>query len=338
DGFHATVRAVTETLATTDHPHGSHINLLPGFVSPADLRYLKEICATWSPHPPVVAPGGSPGLEGSSGAPAPAGAGPIPAVLLPDYSDTLDGGQWDTYQEIPIGGTPVSALKTMGQAKATIEFGLTIAPRHSAADFLEQKHGIPAYHLGLPIGVRQTDLFLAALEKITGTPPPAWLAGERGRLLDAYVDGHKHCFGQRAIVYGEEDLVVGIAAFLAEVGILPVLLGSGGESGRFAEAAHAAVPNLAADTVIKEGVDFVQLSQLSADLHPDLVIGSSKGYPLARDLRIPLVRTGFPIHDRLGGQRVLHLGYRGAMSLLDRITDAILMRKQETSDVGYAYL
>jgi nitrogenase molybdenum-iron protein NifN len=48
--------------------------------------------------------------------------------------------------------------------------------------------------------------------------------------------------------------------------------------------------------------------------------------------------VGFPIHDRFGGQRILHLGYRGAQSLLDRIVNAVIARKQETSDVGYSYI
>ncbi len=42
------------------------------------------------------------------------------------------------------------------------------------------------------------------------------------------------------------------------------------------------------------------------------MIGSSKGYPMARKLGKPLVRVGFPIHDRIGPNRILHLGYRGA--------------------------
>ena len=42
--------------------------------------------------------------------------------------------------------------------------------------------------------------------------------------------------------------------------------------------------------------------------------------------------------DRIGGQRVLHLGYRGAQELYDRIVNALLEVKQETSPIGYAYL
>ena len=49
------------------------------------------------------------------------------------------------------------------------------------------------------------------------------------------------------------------------------------------------------------------------------MIGASKGYQIARQLGVPLLRVGFPIHDRFGGQRLLHLGYRGTQELYDRI-------------------
>ena len=75
------------------------------------------------------------------------------------------------------------------------------------------------------------------------------------------------------------------------------------------------------------------------ELSPDLVIGNSKGYRvLARDLNVPLIRVGFPIHDRFGAQRVQHLGYAGAQILFDRIVNAVIDRKQTDSDIGYGYI
>ena len=41
-------------------------------------------------------------------------------------------------------------------------------------------------------------------------------------------------------------------------------------------------------------------------------------------MNIPLIRFGFPVHDRVGAQRILTLGYKGAMRMLDRITNTIL--------------
>jgi nitrogenase molybdenum-iron protein NifN len=73
-------------------------------------------------------------------------------------------------------------------------------------------------------------------------------------------------------------------------------------------------------------------------LKPDFLIGSNKGYSIARRLNVPLVRVGFPIHDRIGGQRVLHLGYRGAQEMFDRIVNALLETRQQSSPIGYSYL
>jgi nitrogenase molybdenum-iron protein NifN len=95
---------------------------------------------------------------------------------------------------------------------------------------------------------------------------------------------------------------------------------------------------LPAETLVKEGFDFAEIAEAAPGLQPDFLIGSSKGYSIARKLNVPLIRVGFPIHDRIGGQRVLHLGYRGALELYDRIVNALMEVKQATSPVGYSYL
>lgn len=309
DGFWAAVHAVATTMAESSSP-GKHINLLPGMVSPADLRYLKEICDDFG----------------------------LPAVVLPDYSDTLDGAAWEEYQTISPGGTEVAALRSMGSAVASVEFGSTRDSADKTAAMLEARFGVKALEFPLPIGVRASDAFFAALEEESGRPMPPRHAAERGRLIDAYVDAHKYLFGRRAVLYGEEDLVVSLAAFLAELGMVPALCASGGQSGRMEDAILEAAPSLAGRISVREGVDFDEIASAAEQLSPELLIGSSKGYSLARRLRVPLVRVGFPIHDRFGGQRLLHVGYRGAQSLLDRIVNVLLERKQDESTVGFSYL
>jgi len=53
---------------------------------------------------------------------------------------------------------------------------------------------------------------------------------------------------------------------------------------------------------------------------------------------VPLIRVGFPVHDRIGGQRILHLGYRGAQHLFDLVVNTLLEVKQDSSAIGYSYL
>jgi nitrogenase molybdenum-iron protein NifN len=89
------------------------------------------------------------------------------------------------------------------------------------------------------------------------------------------------------------------------------------------------------DAVVRHDVDFLELEEAAAGLHPDLLIGSSKGYPLARKLGVPLVRVGFPVHDCLGASRLLHLGYRGTQELVDRIANTLISAQQDGDPNGY---
>jgi len=190
----------------------------------------------------------------------------------------------------------------------------------------------------MPIGIQETDAFFNLLTRLSQRETPLKYRRERGRLVDSLIDGHKYIFEKRAIVYGDEDLVVGLTAFLCEIGVTPVLCATGARSRQFAAALRAAAPNLPADTLVQEGLDFAETAELAPDLKPDFLIGSSKGYKIARSLDVPLIRVGFPIHDRIGGQRVLHLGYRGAQELYDHIVNALLEAKQDNSTIAYSYL
>ncbi|MDP3481074.1 MAG: nitrogenase component 1, partial [Desulfoprunum sp.] len=139
--------------------------------------------------------------------------------------------------------------------------------------------------------------------------------------------------------YGEEDLVVGLTAFLAEIGVQPVLCASGGKSGSFKKAIAQVLEGLPCPMPeVREDVDFYDIEEKAKTLDIDLLIGHSKGYTFARKHGVPLVRVGFPIHDRMGGQRLLHVGYHGAQTLFDTITNTMIAKKQDDSDVGYSYM
>jgi nitrogenase molybdenum-iron protein NifN len=232
-------------------------------------------------------------------------------AMLPDYSDTFDGPLWTEYQEIPEGGTKIEKIASMGDAVASIEFGKILAGDESAGKLLESRL----------------------------KPVPEKYIQERGRLIDAYADGPKYVFEARAVVYGEEDLVIGLASFLSEVGIIPIICASGGESGLLRQKILDIIPD--AENIgirIIEGADFVEIGEEARKIDPDFFIGNSKGYKIAREMKKPLIRVGFPIHDRLGGARIIHVGYRGAQQLFDIISNTIIATRQDTSPVGYTYM
>jgi nitrogenase molybdenum-iron protein NifN len=316
DGFHDAVRSVVEQLAEAGASPSAYVrdfvNLFPGLVSAEDLRFLKQVAADFA----------------------------MPITLFPDYSETLDGPSMEKYKKIPEGGTTIAALRATSSAKASIEFGRTLRAKKTAASFLQTQFEVPAKRIGLPIGVNESDIFFAAMEKLTGTETPEKYRQQRGRLIDAYVDGHKYLFGKRAIVFGDEDMVVGLASFLAETGVVPVLCASGGKSGALARSIAEVTTHLREPVAVREGADFMTIAEEAAwkELKPDFAIGSSKGAKLARELGIPLIRVGFPIHDRIGGPRILHLGYRGAQQLFDLVVNTLLEVKQNSTSIGYSYL
>ena len=308
EGFHAAIREVVAQLSEGG-PRSAMVNLLPGFVSSADYRLLAEIMADFG----------------------------LGCTLLPDLSETMDGPALLEYEKIQSGGTPIAAIKAMGRSQATIEFGPTLGT--TGGTVLAEKFSVPQHRIGMPVGIRETDTFFSLVETISGRPTPEKYAKQRGRLVDAYVDGHKYVFGKRAVVYGEEDMIVGMCSFLAEIGIQPVLCASGGTSGKLKAAIAAATADtLTEQPQVFEGMDFFEISEMAEQMDLDLVVGHSKGYPLAKKLNIPLIRVGFPIHDRVGGQRILHLGYAGAQQLFDTVANAMIEKKQDDSPVGYFYM
>jgi len=310
EGFHAAVLAAVKQLAQAERKHQG-VGVFPGFISPSDIRYLKEVLDDFE----------------------------ISSTILPDISLTLDGPALDEYEKVPRGGTPVEEIKSLGGAKAVIEFGRTLVKTATAGGLLEDQFGVPLYSVGTPIGLRESDRFFSVLEEISGRLTPERHVLERGRLIDSFVDGHKYVSGKRAVVYGEADLVVGLASFLAEIGVQPVLCATGSRTGCFEQSIQEVLEDFDVQApIVRESVDFYQIAEKAEAVKPDLLVGNSKGYHLARRWNIPLVRVGFPIHDRFGGHRILHLGYRGAQSILDRVVNALIERKQEQSPVGYTYI
>lgn len=312
DGYFDAVRALVAQLARPEGAEpGPGVLVFAPLVSPEDLRALKGWLADF-------------GLAGA---------------LAPDWSDTLDGGPWSDYTPLPPGGTPLAVFHGAPRARTWIELGgvLASAPE-TAGTFLATRHGVAGHRLAWPLGVRATDAWFALLSNLSGRPLPLALAAARGRLIDSFVDGHKVVSGLRVAVFGEEDLVVALAGFLAEIGAVVVAAASGGTTGRLTQALAATLgPEVAERVLVSDDGDFFDLETILVPTPLDLLIGSSKGYKLSRALKVPLVRVGFPVHDRFGGARIRLLGYQGTQELYDRIVNAVLEHRQAENPAGYTY-
>ena len=311
EGFHAAVKALVVRFASKDAPAPTlpTVNILPGMASCADIRHYRELAAAF-------------GLK---------------AIILPDYSETLEGEAWEGYHRIAPGGTSREEIAAMSRSLATIEIGHTLTKIESAGAYLEKNFGVPLHALGKPTGMLASDRLMAEFASVAKVTTPQHLLAERGRLLDAYVDAHKYLSGLTAAIVGEPDDVIAIAGFLKEVGIKPALCACGTSPKNWSALLADELDGLE-DTQVLAATDHMRIAETAKALKPDLIIATSKAAPLARSLGVPLVRTGFPIHDRFGPQRKLYTGYRGTQTLFDEIVNAVIEHKQNSSPVGYSYM
>ena len=120
----------------------------------------------------------------------------------------------------------------MGPAKAVIELGNLWHREQTAGALLAAAEMRCRQSLDAAADRSASDRSLCpgTLEQLSGRSLPAHHAAERGRLIDALVDAHKYVFGKRVAVYGEPDLVVGLAGMLAEIGMVPALCATGAET------------------------------------------------------------------------------------------------------------
>lgn len=308
DGFYDAVKAILQQVTEPSQgtlPLPARINLLPGFVSSEDMRHLKDISESF-------------GLD---------------ATMLPDYSQTLDDGQWESWQALPNGGTPMRRIQDAAQAMHSVEFEIPMPSAVTAGQWLEIAHKVPCATLPVPMGMDATDLLMDTLAQISGQPIAERWISERARLVDSYVDAHKYAFGLRLALVGDEEIVAGLARIAVETGMIPTLCATGGSPERLRQA--LAGLDCSEDIHVIGTADYEDIAEFCREHRVSMVVGNSKAYSVCRELQIPLVRCGFPVQDRMGGQRLLHLGYRGTQRIFDQIINTWLEYQQDHSPVGY---
>ncbi|MCX8131552.1 MAG: nitrogenase cofactor biosynthesis protein NifB [Clostridia bacterium] len=298
EGYFAALTGIVKEFSADDKPN-KRINIITPSLNPGDVRNIKAILEAFN----------------------------IDYVLLPDVSRTLDSPYNKDFKRIPEGGTRLQDIKMMGGAIATIELGLTIPESISPGVFLKENFNVPLFRCPLPIGVRNTDKFINILSKLAGKPVPPSLQEERGRLLDGMIDSHKHNAEGRAVIYGEPELVFAISSMCLENGITPVLISTGSQNKVLKQLVEG-IRNNEAPVVIDE-TDFETIQSYVKELNANILIGNSDGKMITEKEGVPLVRAGFPIHDRVGGQRLAYTGYSGTLRLLDEITNTLLEKKYE---------
>ncbi|WP_320151732.1 Fe-only nitrogenase subunit beta [uncultured Tolumonas sp.] len=285
-GYDVAVRDFVRHFATKTEPNGK-INLITGWVNPGDVKALKHLLGEMDIDATVL-------FEIES----------FDSPLMPDGS------------AISHGNTTIDDLRSTANAVGTI--ALNRYEGAKAAEWLQSEFDIPAIIGPTPIGIRNTDTFLQNLKKMTGKPIPPSLVEQRGVAIDALTDiTHMFLAGKKVAIYGNPDLVIGLAEFCIDLEMKPVLLLLGDDNVYYKEDSRllALKENVDWDMEVITNADFWELEDRikNKGLELDLILGHSKGRFVAIDNDIPMFRVGFPTYDRAGMYRHPVVGYEGAI-------------------------
>ena len=295
-GYDVAVKDFVSYFAKKDKPNGK-INLITGWVNPGDVTALKHLLAEMQVEATVL-------FEIED----------FDSPLMPD-------GNWVSH-----GNTTVADLTGTADALGTI--ALNRYEGGQAAAYLEREFAIPAMIGPTPIGIRNTDIFLQNVRRMTGKAIPQSLVRERGLAIDALTDlTHMFFADKKVAIYGNADLVIGLAEFCIDLEMKPVLVLLGDDNTTY--------PNDPRIQALQEKVDFDMEIITNADLWElenriknkglelDLILGHSKGRFISIDHKIPMVRVGFPTYDRAGLHRHPIVGYAGAIWLAEEMANTL---------------
>jgi nitrogenase molybdenum-iron protein beta chain len=295
-GYDSAVRDLVKYFATKTEPNNK-LNLFTGWVNPGDVTALKHLLKEMD----------------------------IDATVLFEIEE-FDSPLMPDGQHVSHGETTIEDLRSTANASASL--ALNKYEGGKAAKYLEDEYEVPATVGPTPIGIRNTDKFLQTLKQITGKPIPASLVKERGIAVDALTDLTHMFFAEKKVaIYGNPDLVIGLAQFCIDLEMKPMLLLLGDDNAFYKED-----PRL---LELKEKVDWDMKIVTNADLWEmeeklqnnelelDLILGHSKGRFSSIDHKIPMVRVGFPTYDRAGMFRHPVVGYAGAIWLAEEMANAM---------------
>ncbi|MDR3305366.1 MAG: nitrogenase molybdenum-iron protein subunit beta [Clostridiales Family XIII bacterium] len=272
--------------------------VFPGFVNPGDMREIRRMAKLMN----------------------------TPITLFPDTAGVMDAPMTGHYVMYPKGGTTIEEIVGLGDCKKTIALGALTS--EAPAITLERKCGVPYEVIPLPIGIESTDLFLMALQKAFSRDIPYELEEERGQLVDVILDAHFYLYGKRVAIFGDPDTVIGLTNLVLEMGMIPsyVLTGTPGDG--FAKAVNKLLGAYdVTGSRVKNAGDLFELHQWIMNEPVDLLIGTSYGKQIAKAEDIPFVRAGFPILDRYAHSYFPIVGYKGALRLVEKITEALMDRQ-----------
>lgn len=296
-GFSNMVKGMVKYLSEKSGTPNGKINVIPGFVNPGDMREIKAMLR-------------SVGAD---------------FIMFPDTSGVLDAPMTGKFEMYPEGGTKVEDIIDTGNSEVTIALG-SYASSDGAYE-LDKKCRVPAKVLKTPIGIEATDKFLMEVSKITGKDIPYQLEEQRGQVIDIMVDCHYHYHGKTVAIHGDPDLVIALTEFVLSLGMIPKYVTTGTPGDTFEKEIGAMLKEAGVDGKVMAAGDLFTLHQWIKEEPVDLLMGNTHGKYIARAEDIPFVRIGFPILDRSVHSYMPIVGYRGAMRIIEMISNTLLDRQ-----------
>ncbi len=302
-GFSNMAKSLVDYFAESSGNDKNQINVIPGWVEPADMREMKCLAHRMG----------------------------VKVVMFPDTSDVLDAPQTGEHAFYPKGGATVEQIRSSGDSIGTMVLGKSASTR--AGNALEEKCGVSRKRCELPIGLQATDRFIDGMRVMAGVKVPDIINDERGRLLDMMSDMHQYFYGKRVALYGDPDQLVSLVEFLVALDMKPVYVVTGTSASKLENRIHGLIGESVPEMKIKKGpqADMFLLHQWIKQESVDLLIGNTYGKYIARDENIPFVRHGFPILDRVGHSYFPTVGYSGAMRLMEKILGVFMDRQDRES-------
>jgi nitrogenase molybdenum-iron protein beta chain len=295
------VKAMAKLAEPSGKKNGK-VNIIPGWVEPADMAEIKRLAA----------------LVG------------VPVTMFPDTSGVLDAPLTGEYKMFPDGGVTIKELKACGDAIGTLAMGEWCSA--DAARWLDSKCKVPCTVLDMPFGLAATDRFIDVLRTVAGVTVPDAVSVERGQLVDLISDMHQYFYGKRVALWGDPDQLISMCEFLVSLDMQPVYVVTGTPGKKFEERIREICADKPFEVKVKAKGDMFLMHQWIKNEPVDLLMGNTYGKYIARDEDIPLLRWGFPILDRQGHQYFPTVGYKGGLRLLEKMLDLFLDRKDRDDD------
>ncbi len=233
-------------------------------------------------------------------------------VFVPDIANSLDGALTENqFSPVTIGGTAISEMATLGEAKATLVIGPSM---FKAGKILHQKTGVPSYQFEHLFGLDANDALISALMEIADQQVPERIERQRMQLQDAMLDTHFMLGQLRVALAADADQLNAFCYLLNEMGAEVVAVVAPSQAASLAKIPVAEV---------KIG-DLEDLELIARENKAQLVIGNSHATATAERLGVPVLTAGFPQFDLIGGYQKTWIGYQGTRQALFDLANLVI--------------